>query len=84
MQCPQIIIDTSGLQCQGEATYAPGNVYKTGKFLSLLRKENTIKLSVSADIVEASTFRTHALLFVALLQLHVEQQHEHDTVLDMK
>lgn len=84
MQCPQVIIDTSRLQCQGEAMNALSKVYKTGQFLSHLQKGNAIKLTVSADIVEASTLRTHALLFVALLQLHVEQQHEHYTVLDMK
>lgn len=64
--------------------HALSNVYKAARFLSHLQKDNLIKLSVSADIVEASIFRIHTLLFVALLQPHMEHQHEHDTVLEMK
>lgn len=60
--------------------------YRAAEFLSHLQKENAIKLSVSADVVETSIFRTHALLFVALLQLHIELMlmHERDTLLELK
>lgn len=64
--------------------HAFSNIYKAAKFLSHLQKGNAIKLSVNTDVVEASIFRTHALLFVALSQLHIEHQHERDTVLEMK
>lgn len=64
--------------------HALSNVYKASRFLSHLQKGNAIKLSGSADIAEASIFRAYALLFVALLQLHIKHQHERDTVLEMK
>lgn len=42
-------------------SHALSNAYKADKFLSHLQKGNTVKLSVSADVVETSIFRTQAL-----------------------
>lgn len=64
--------------------HALSSVYKATRFLSHLQKGNAINLSVSVDIVEASIFRTHTLLLVALLQLRIEHQHECDTVSEIK
>lgn len=60
IQFPQIIIDSSRLQCQWEAMLL-ATLNKADKFLSHLQKGNTKKFSVSADVVETSIFRTQAL-----------------------